>query len=169
MDIIVFPARAGVILYNTEPGEIEGSFVCRSIPVYSNPGTVNLALAEAYDYYVYDYGSVTAEGFDGTGAADKDITICVLSDSPLELLSAADAFAFKDTLKEPFYIFNLVHERDRDNVLKNMQGKEEWSFFSGYSPSPFILNGENKHVFSAILKAAERVREPGKKRRWFKR
>ena len=108
----------------------------QNIEIYYKQEKIADILAKNYDYYIYDFGSISDKGFTLAQYLEKDIKIAVCGaksnelpciQTVLELISNTNAN----------YIYSFVSESDQKDILELMQDKKSHTYFSGYVPDPF--------------------------------
>lgn len=125
-----------------------GKITCNNIDMYYNLDCLSDVLKSGYDFYVYDYATYTDIDFNKTSFLEKDIRIFVCGASPTEMnctLSLIGNSFYNDVT----YIFNLVPEADQEEILDMMMDKSDKTFFTEYTPDPFVLH--NPKLYDRII------------------
>lgn len=154
-------------IVENENQELE-SFVFKNVELYKNPR--KLTLIPKYDYLIYDYGSVE-DIIDMSSVYEKDYILLIGGAKPNsnEIGKMTMAMRLVYDQKNVFYLFNFIHEQEKEDVLEAQEDLRKKTFFLGYTPSPFILNAENSGMFYKILTMPEAEPEIEKSHKILKR
>lgn len=157
---------------NVIADEIQGCVSYENVEMYYDKARIDEILNRNYDFYVYDYGTMTNEDFQKTSFFEKNYKIVVTGTKPTELRS------FHQHMEELYhkhihYIFSFVAERDRKNVMEMMRGKEnsgkdKYSYLAGVTLDMFNLNLDNMTNYEKIIPLEEdQVEEEPEKKGLF--
>lgn len=116
-----------------------------------------------YDFYVYDYGVCTSPSFQRVSFLEKDRKFLVCGTSPEELCKTNDALSeFYDTDLQ--YIFNLVPENERKDILSMMEEKASQVYFTGYTPDAFVYSSASNSMYQQIFGEVFKPRKESRKK-----
>lgn len=156
--------------------------VFEGIDMFTSQNGLSESLKKQYEYFVFDYGSVTEQDFDRTAFAKDDIRIFVGGCKPTEIDS------LETMLSIPLYadanvMISFAPEGEHESILKlisevrNSVNSNETRpvMFCPYCPDPFVF--ANPDAYDAFIpvemteeKEAELLREKkGKSRGLFRR
>jgi len=138
-----------------------GKTTFSGVDLFSNKSMLPEILEEPYDYFVYDYGAYKDMEFNRTSFLEKDLRVIVCGSSPDEM-NASFEILKSAFYKDIEYIFNLVPEVDRKDILNMMDSKAEKTHFGVYAPDPFVLSQTD--IYSNLIDLGE-VQQPKKKKR----
>jgi hypothetical protein len=123
---------------------------------------------EEFDAYIFDYGAQSSEKFDYRLVGTNDLVVVVLSDSPrdLHVFAEGEVAPKLNGLYQPQFVLNLIHERNKGDMLDAMDGKRQDCHFSAYAPDPYILCEINKGMFDSVVSKGVRTKKSARKG-WF--
>lgn len=98
---------------------------------------INKVLSDAYEYYIYDYGSIAKA--DSLSLLEQDIIISVCGNFPSEVSSSDLLYERLENHNCVFYIFNYVSAHDYDNIYEYQRDKRDRTFFFVNCPDPFFI------------------------------
>lgn len=137
------------------------------VDMYTEQSGLSDSLKQTYEYFVYDYGSVTDQDFDRTAFAKDQVRIFVGGCKPTELDN------LETMLSLPFYadanvMISFAPEGDQEKILKlisdvrNNAGKNGARpvMFCPYCPDPFVFTQpEPYEAFLQIAPTEEKEKE----------
>ncbi len=150
--------------------EDDGSVFYQNIEMYYRKEYIPEILSRGYDFYVYDFGSITDDDFTPVQYLEKDIRIVVCGAKANELPQIQNILAITST-SQTEYIFSFVTENDQKDILELMEDKKKHTHFTDYIPDPFSLYPISETVYSEIIKPEQTEPKQEKKSRFsfFKR
>lgn len=122
---------------------------------------------QGYDYYVYDFGTYSDNGFNKTSFLEKDIRIFVLGSKASEMDATMNVLR-NEYYTEVDYVYNFVSESEKKDVLEMMEEKAARTYFTVYTPNQFeyVYNP----AFEKLLPVEDcSEQKPQKKRLFFGR
>lgn len=133
-----------------EENNIQGYITYGGVDMYAKGDNIDEILNYNYEYYVCDYGAYNSSDFLKTSYFEKNIKIMVLDVSPLALTIFP---SFLDDLypKKINYIFNLVPDKNIDDVYEMMEDRAKDTYIAGVSADMWNLNVENKKIYEKII------------------
>jgi len=145
----------------------------RGIKMYSSHGMMK-AREESFDYYVYDYGSVTDRDFDRIAYLKDEVKILVAGGKPTEF-DFLQRILQMPTYTESALIMSFIPENEQEDVLKTLSELENKSrpvMFAEYAPDPVLP--VPVEVYESLIPLEDKPSEVGgaekkKKRRLFGR
>lgn len=155
-----------VFYENVVVDEAQGCVSYENVEMYYDKARIDEILNRNYDFYVYDYGTITNEYFQKTSFFEKNYKIVVTGTKPTELNS------FNQCMEELYhkhihYVFSFVSEGDRENVMEMMSDKDKYSYLAGVTLDMFSLNSDNISNFEKIIPLEEEVEEEPEKKGLF--
>lgn len=155
-----------VFYENVVVDEAQGCVSYENVEMYYDKARIDEILNRNYDFYVYDYGTITNEYFQKTSFFEKNYKIVVTGTKPTELSS------FNQCMEELYhkhihYVFSFVSEGDRENVMEMMSDKDKYSYLAGVTLDMFSLNSDNISNFEKIIPLEEEVEEEPEKKGLF--
>lgn len=155
-----------VFYENVVVDEPQGCVSYENVEMYYDKARIDEILNRNYDFYVYDYGTITNEYFQKTSFFEKNYKIVVTGTKPTELNS------FNQCIEELYhkhihYVFSFVSEGDRENVMEMMSDKNKYSYLAGVTLDMFSLNSDNISNFEKIIPLEEEVEEEPEKKGLF--
>ena len=155
-----------VFYENVVVDEAQGCVSYENVEMYYDKARIDEILNRNYDFYVYDYGTITNEYFQKTSFFEKNYKIVVTGTKPTELNS------FNQCIEELYhkhihYVFSFVSEGDRENVMEMMSDKNKYSYLAGVTLDMFSLNSDNISNFEKIIPLEEEVEEEPEKKGLF--
>lgn len=155
-----------VFYENVVVDEAQGCVSYENVEMYYDKARIDEILNRNYDFYVYDYGTITNEYFQKTSFFEKNYKIVVTGTKPTELNS------FNQCMEELYhkhihYVFSFVSEGDRENVMEMMSDKDKYSYLAGVTLDMFSLNSDNISNFEKIIPLEEEIEEEPEKKGLF--
>lgn len=155
-----------VFYENVVVDEAQGCASYENVEMYHDKARIDEILNRNYDFYVYDYGTITNEYFQKTSFFEKNYKIVVTGTKPTELNS------FNQCMEELYhkhihYVFSFVSEGDRENVMEMMSDKDKYSYLAGVTLDMFSLNSDNISNFEKIIPLEEEIEEEPEKKGLF--
>lgn len=155
-----------VFYENVVVDEAQGCVSYENVEMYYDKARIDEILNRNYDFYAYDYGTITNEYFQKTSFFEKNYKIVVTGTKPTELSS------FNQCIEELYhkhihYVFSFVSEGDRENVMEMMSDKNKYSYLAGVTLDMFSLNSDNISNFEKIIPLEEEVEEEPEKKGLF--
>lgn len=155
-----------VFYENVVVDEAQGCVSYENVEMYYDKARIDEILNRNYDFYVYDYGTITNEYFQKTSFFEKNYKIVVTGTKPTELSS------FNQCMEELYhkhihYVFSFVSEGDRENVMEMMSDKDKYSYLAGVTLDMFSLNSDNISNFEKIIPLEEEIEEAPEKKGLF--
>lgn len=155
-----------VFYENVVVDEAQGCVSYENVEMYYDKARIDEILNRNYDFYVYDYGTITNEYFQKTSFFEKNYKIVVTGTKPTELSS------FNQCIEELYhkhihYVFSFVSEGDRENVMEMMSDKDKYSYLAGVTLDMFSLNSDNISNFEKIIPLEEEIEEAPEKKGLF--
>lgn len=155
-----------VFYENVVVDEAQGCVSYENVEMYYDKARIDEILNRNYDFYVYDYGTITNEYFQKTSFFEKNYKIVVTGTKPTELNS------FNQCMEELYhkhihYVFSFVSEGDRENVMEMMSDKDKYSYLAGVTLDMFSLNSDNISNFEKIIPLEEEIEEDPEKKGLF--
>lgn len=155
-----------VFYENVVVDEAQGCVSYENVEMYYDKARIDEILNRNYDFYVYDYGTITNEVFQKTSFFEKNYKIVVTGTKPTELSS------FNQCMEELYhkhihYVFSFVSEGDRENVMEMMSDKDKYSYLAGVTLDMFSLNSDNISNFEKIIPLEEEIEEEPEKKGLF--
>lgn len=155
-----------VFYENVVVDEAQGCASYENVEMYHDKARIDEILNRNYDFYVYDYGTITNECFQKTSFFEKNYKIVVTGTKPTELNS------FNQCMEELYhkhihYVFSFVSEGDRENVMEMMSDKDKYSYLAGVTLDMFSLNSDNISNFEKIIPLEEEIEEEPEKKGLF--
>lgn len=155
-----------VFYENVVVDEAQGCVSYENVEMYYDKARIDEILNRNYDFYVYDYGTITNEYFQKTSFFEKNYKIVVTGTKPTELNS------FNQCMEELYhkhihYVFSFVSEGDRENVMEMMSDKDKYSYLAGVTLDMFSLNSDNISNFEKIVPLEEEIEEEPEKKGLF--
>ena len=155
-----------VFYENVVVDEAQGCVSYENVEMYYDKARIDEILNRNYDFYVYDYGTITNEFFQKTSFFEKNYKIVVTGTKPTELNS------FNQCMEELYhkhihYVFSFVSEGDRENVMEMMSDKDKYSYLAGVTLDMFSLNSDNISNFEKIIPLEEEIEEEPEKKGLF--
>lgn len=155
-----------VFYENVVVDEAQGCVSYENVEMYYDKARIDEILNRNYDFYVYDYGTITNEYFQKTSFFEKNYKIVVTGTKPTELNS------FNRCMEELYhkhihYVFSFVSEGDRENVMEMMSDKDKYSYLAGVTLDMFSLNSDNISNFEKIIPLEEEIEEEPEKKGLF--
>lgn len=155
-----------VFYENVVVDEAQGCVYYENVEMYYDKARIDEILNRNYDFYVYDYGTITNEYFQKTSFFEKNYKIVVTGTKPTELNS------FNQCMEELYhkhihYVFSFVSEGDRENVMEMMSDKDKYSYLAGVTLDMFSLNSDNISNFEKIIPLEEEIEEEPEKKGLF--
>lgn len=134
-------------------GSSETKVSFNGIDLFFGPEGISESMKQGYDYYVYDYGSVTDRDFDRTAFLKDDIQIFTGGAKPSEfdyLLRMLDIPVFLDAC----LLLSFVPEKEEESILrllheyriKRGNNRNRPIMFCDYCPDPFVFSSPEKYM-----------------------
>ena len=149
-----------------EADEWLGKVTFEHVDLFYKESMLPEVLEEDYDYFIYDYGAYDDPSFNRTSFLEKDIRIFVVGSTAGEM-PASQSIIRSAFYKNIEYIFNLVPESERKEILEMMEEKAEHTYFSGYSPDPFVI--QDVALYSKLLHLGEGKKKGKQKKYGFRK
>lgn len=148
----------------------DGAYISGEKIVYQNTDMysaygISDAISADYEYYVYDYGQIRTA--DIMSILEKDSIMIVCGSSPSELAALTDTYKLMYRYDDPFYIFNLTHTAERDEIRQLQSGKRDKTAFLAYCPDPFLYCSDNGSTFDLVLNGSKTKKSEIKRKRGF--
>ena len=123
------------------------------VDLFFGPEGISESMKQGYDYYVYDYGSVTDRDFDRTAFLKDEIQIFTGGAKPAEfdyLLRMLDIPVFL----EACIMLSFVPEKEEESILrllheyriKRGSNRNRPIMFCDYCPDPFVFSSPEKYM-----------------------
>ena len=128
---------------NPELGQIR-----HNIDMFDRQEKIADILQLGYNFYVYDYGVYNSADFNKTSFLEKNVKIFVVGSKPNELPYTTNilrSLFYQDVS----YIFNFTPQKDRDEILEDMEEKADHTYFSDWTVDPFSYG--NSPIYSQLL------------------
>lgn len=122
----------------------------QGIDLYYKRERIPEILRRHYDYYIYDYG-VALTGNLLVSYLEKDKTILVCGSQPNELLEMTNVLQTFYEHPDLFYLFNMSHENEHEDVLELMDDRAEKTHFTCYTPDAFTYENGNDPLFQSVF------------------
>ncbi|QNM08302.1 hypothetical protein [Wansuia hejianensis] len=142
-----------------------GKITYCSVDMFYDLTKLQSVLKQGYDYYVYDYGVYNDPDFNKISFLERDFQIFVCGSGPDELEKAYQVLR-NSFYNDVYYIFNLSPESDRTELLELMEDKQEQTFFSPYTPDPFVYC--NSDIYQKMVPVENRNTPETEKKRFFR-
>lgn len=129
---------------NPELGQIRHN----NIDMFDRQEKIADILQLGYNFYVYDYGVYNSADFNKTSFLQKNVKIFVVGSKPNELPYTTNilrSLFYQDVS----YIFNFTPQKDRDEILEDMEEKADHTYFSDWTVDPFSYG--NSPIYSQLL------------------
>lgn len=126
---------------------------------------INEILKMGYDYYVKDYGVYASNDFENLSFLEQDINIIVAGAKPEEINEITN-FLHSSYYNDAYYIFSHIPETDQKDILEMMEEKSSFTFFSNYTPDPFVYSSQSDGIYQKLLKVESRLDSHVKKKRF---
>lgn len=137
----------------------------QGIDLYYKRERIPEILKREYDYYIYDYG-VALTGNLLVSYLEKDKTLLVCGSQPNELMEMTSVLQTFYEHPDLFYLFNMSHENEHEDVLELMDDRAEKTQFTCYTPDGFTYEPGNDPLFQAVFDLEPSSEEkPGKCKR----
>ena len=111
---------------------------------------LSTVMGKGYDYLVFDYGSIRSKKFDPASYCERNVQVLVCGSSPQEYRLTTAALSRKEFRKARL-LFNFVPKEDRASVEERMTTRIRDTFFTAYTPDPFISNPDMDNVYHQII------------------
>lgn len=149
---------------NAKREDALGNAVYGNVDLFYDGKKLQNARKQGYEYYVYDYGAYQERGFQKESFLEKDLQVVVCGSSPPELSQTLQVL--KNTFyDEARYLFSLTPEADWEDLLAMMEEKAERTYFSTYTPDPFVFSGAE--TYQKLLPLEGRRREKPERKGFF--
>lgn len=126
--------------FEVEENEYLGEITYESVKMYYKPESLPEIMSLDYDFYIYDYGTYHDPDFNRTSYLEKDFRIIVCGSNPVELPATYNIIK-NSFYSDVFYIFNMIPESERGDILELMEEKANQTLIcSSFLPDPFILH-----------------------------
>ena len=116
--------------------EFLGRVTYENVDMYYRQEILQEVLKQDYDYFVFDYGAYSEQGFNKTSFLEKDIRIFVAGSKASEMKFTVDVIR-NEYYTDVVYLFNFISEKEKTDLLEYMEDKAEITFFTVYSPDQF--------------------------------
>ena len=126
---------------------------------------INEILKMEYDYYIKDYGVYASNDFENLSFLEQDINIIVAGAKPEEINHITNLLHSSYYI-DAYYIFSHIPEADQKDILDMMEEKRDSSFFSAYTPDPFIYSSQTDEMYRKLLKVESKGENINSKKRF---
>ena len=116
--------------------EYFGRVTYENVDMYYKQETLNEILKLDYDYFVFDYGAYSEQGFNKTSFLEKDVRIFVAGSKASELGFTQDVIK-NEYYTDVKYLFNFISEKEKADLMEYMEEKSEETYFTVYAPDQF--------------------------------
>lgn len=154
---------------------VQGKITYQHIEMYYDQSQISDVLKQPYDFYVYDFGCMTAENFQSISYFEKTYKFMVCGSKPAEL-DSLQAIISQIYNKDIYYLFNHCTENEHKDIRELMEDKSESTFFPSYTPDMFCYSSGNNEMFDKIFISEFEEEQPAnvsekkeKKKGWFNR
>lgn len=154
--------------FDVEEREEIGEITYESVKMYYRPESLPEIMTMGYDFYVYDYGAYHDADFNRTSYLEKDFRLMVCGSNPVELPATYDIIK-NSFYSDVFYIFNMIPEAERSDILELMEDKADRTLIcSSFIPDPFVLHDTS--LYDALLQIPDKPGDlPVRRRTLFSR
>ncbi len=125
--------------------------VFQNTDLYDAPKVVNEIMRQGYEYLVYDYGSFHEA--DHKSLFEKDVIVLVGGIESDELRFMDEVLPMLENQRNVFYAFSFADAALQEEILENMRGERENTFFMPYIPDKFSYAYEAAQDFEKIFNA----------------
>ena len=153
-------------VFVSEHDEYLGRVTYEGVDLYYKQEKIQEIFHQDYDYFVFDYGAYSEQGFNKTSFLEKDIRIFVAGSKATEMKYTQQVLQ-NEYYMDVFYLFNFISEKERPELLEYMEEKAEITYFTVYAPDQFeyIHNPE----FDRLIPVENKNPELPKKKGFFRR
>ena len=153
-------------VFVSEHDEYLGRVTYEGVDLYYKQEKIQEIFHQDYDYFVFDYGAYSEQGFNKTSFLEKDIRIFVAGSKATEMKYTQQVLQ-NEYYRDVFYLFNFISEKERPELLEYMEEKAEITYFTVYAPDQFeyIHNPE----FDRLIPVENKNPELPKKKGFFRR
>ncbi len=116
--------------------EYFGRVTYENVDMYYKQENLNEILKLDYDYFVFDYGAYSEQGFNKTSFLEKDVRIFVAGSKASELGFTQDVIK-NEYYTDVKYLFNFISEKEKADLMEYMEEKSEETYFTVYAPDQF--------------------------------
>lgn len=116
--------------------EFLGRVTYENVDMYYRQEILQEVLKQDYDYFVFDYGAYSDQGFNKTSFLEKDIRIFVAGSKASEMEFTVDVLR-NEYYTDVVYLFNFISKKEKADLLEYMEDKAEITYFTVYSPDQF--------------------------------
>jgi hypothetical protein len=127
--------------------EIDGKVVFEGIDLFTKDNAHKINEL-GYDYCIKDYGSACSESFESLSFVEQNKRILLLGIKPDEVKYAEDIL---EKYHETDYIFSFVGVKDREDILEQMLEKRKCTYFSEYTPDPYVYLSLSNSIYRQLL------------------
>lgn len=123
-------------VFVSEHDEYLGRVTYEGVDLYYKQEKIQEIFHQDYDYFVFDYGAYSEQGFNKTSFLEKDIRIFVAGSKATEMKYTQQVLQ-NEYYMDVFYLFNFISEKERPELLEYMEEKAEITYFTVYAPDQF--------------------------------
>ena len=150
-----------------------GLVTINGVDMYYKEDRLADVMEKKYDFFIYDYGTYTENGFNKASFLKDDINILCVGANAIELDYTLNIIQ-NVSYDRSNLLFSFTAESDQTEIVKLMGdfNSGNRSYFTEYTPNPFVFSNQN--LFDKMLNIEERVEEgaeekPKKKKPFFRR
>lgn len=151
--------------YEVDKDPLLGRVTYGSVDMFWDLTKLQTVLKQGYDYYVFDYGTITDTDFDRNSFLRENVSIFVCGSGPSELSSTFELLK-SSFYNDVVYLFSLTPEEDHKEILEMMEEKSTNTYFSEYCPDPFTVC--NISVYEKMLPVEDINPEQEQKKKPFR-
>lgn len=148
--------------FNTVHDAYLGKVVFENVDMYYKQENISEILKQAYDYYIYDFGTYSDADFNKAMYQEKEVRIFVMGSKANEI-AYTDEVLRNEYYKDVYYVFNFVSEQEQPDIIELMEERAAMAYFSGYIPDPFVFSASSQKVYEKMLPVKTVLPEPRKR------